>query len=187
MPDVVTQVQCSGHSHTVIKQEDANTCGAKALMAAIIEMGKGAGITADSILRGGVGIRKGGWSGSELCTAFELTSDAHFKSAYRLVNIGSGAAFGAELRNGDLQQSPVIAHGRAQKNGVKAGGHWMAIVRRNRRFGRTSSFCVLCSASGEVQNVVISKDTGIGQFSFVDHKQQRWTVQIGGGYRIVNP
>lgn len=188
MKDAEKQVRCShGHSHTVIEQSDSNTCGSKALRQALIEMGKGDSCPdADQIL-GYVGIArgKGGWTGKQLGDAFGLVSSVHLNDACSLQSIGKGNAFGLELRAGDLQASPVIAYCHAFRNGSAAGGHWVAIVRRNKRFGRTSSFCVLDSATGTVQDVIISKDTGVGQFSFTDKKKgDRWVLRIDGGYRI---
>lgn len=191
-PNVETKVQCShGHSHTVIEQADANTCGSKALRMALIEMGKsGSSPDADSIL-GYVGMvrGKGGWSGKQLVSAFALVEELNLKNGAKLVFVPKGKTFGDELREGNLQTSPVIAYCSALKGGSAAGGHWVAIVRRNKHFRKTSSFCVLDSATGSVQDVVIPKATGIGQFSFTNTDKNNvttsWTVVIdGGGYRI---
>jgi hypothetical protein len=175
------QLRCaSGHQHWVIPQTDANTCGAKALRMALIEMGLGEDTyTADMLMRQ-MGMSRGGWKGGTLVSAVML-----FASDYKLEAISGGQAFGAAVRNvDDLSALPIIAYCQATKNGAQQpGGHWLTIVRRNKKKLSCDTFCVLDSASGAAHCVAISK-AGTGRFGFIAGAD-RWEVILQKGYKFV--
>jgi hypothetical protein len=177
---------CKELRHWVLPQKDSNSCGARALRMALIEMGLGDSTpTADHLLRYMI-IGKLGVTSRVLRSAVDMAMNG-----YVLKEIGSGGAFGKALREGDDLEAPIIAYCDALKDGQKAGGHWVTVARRNKKGWRScDTFCVLDPASGKAYTVPISK-AGVGRFSFQatdvrpDAEKARWDLILKEGLKFV--
>src|SRR4051794_26475218 len=100
------QLPCgNGHLHWVIPQKDSNSCGARALRMALIEMGLGDDTpTADKLLFFMI-IGKLGVTSRVLRSAVDMTMDE-----YVLEDVGHGDAFGKALREGGDLGTPIVAY-----------------------------------------------------------------------------
>jgi hypothetical protein len=122
------------------------------------------------------------WKGENLVTVV-----GQLKIDYRLEEIKKGE-LGRAVREVNLSETPIITHciGRLVHDQGAPMGHWVVIVKRNKKAIGCDTFCVLDSASGKVQDVAIRKE-GFGSFEFDDPRNRRWRVVLAGGvaYKFV--